>query len=81
MMSSSITRLLLQDYANQKDISTSYMKRLSRAGFEERTLLLQLLKDIDQGLFDGLVVVKLSRIARNLKYSQDIAEVLKTTIF
>jgi len=31
-MFSVITELLIQDYANQKDISTSYMTRLNQAG-------------------------------------------------
>ncbi|NLP51272.1 recombinase family protein [Bacillus sp. RO1] len=44
--------------------------------FEERTKLLQLLKDLDEGLFDGLVVVELSRLARNNLYSQIVAETL-----
>lgn len=45
--------------------------------FEERKVLLQLLKDIAQGLYDGLVVVELSRIARDNLYSQMIAKVLE----
>ncbi|GKU81309.1 recombinase family protein [Niallia sp. NCCP-28] len=45
--------------------------------FEERKQLLQLLKDIQQGLYDGLVVVELSRIARDNLYSQMIAKVLE----
>lgn len=45
--------------------------------FEERKILLQLLSDITQGLYDGLVVVELSRIARDNLYSQMIAKVLE----
>ncbi|MGE1129918.1 recombinase family protein [Bacillus wiedmannii] len=45
--------------------------------FEERKILLQLLRDIAQGLYDGLVVVELSRIARDTLYSQMIAKVLE----
>lgn len=45
--------------------------------FEERKILLKLLKDIEQGLYDGLVVVELSRIARDNLYSQMIAKVLE----
>ncbi|MCM3735649.1 recombinase family protein [Bacillus cytotoxicus] len=45
--------------------------------FEERSILLQLLRDIAQGLYDGLVVVELSRIARDNLYSQMIAKVLE----
>lgn len=45
--------------------------------FEERKVPLQLLKDIAQGMYDGLVVVELSRIARDNLYSQMIAKVLE----
>jgi site-specific DNA recombinase len=44
---------------------------------EERPVLLQLLKDIESGLYDGLVVVDLTRIARDNLYSQMIAKVLE----
>lgn len=45
--------------------------------FEERRILLQLLSHIAEGLYDGLVVVELSRIARDNLYSQMIAKVLE----
>ena len=62
--------------------SKSYKYKLyeeieSGGKFEERKVLLQLLKDIAQGLYDGLVVVELSRIARDNLYSQMIAKVLE----
>lgn len=45
--------------------------------FEGRGVLRQLLSDIEQGVYDGLVVVELSRIARDNFYSQMIARVLE----
>jgi site-specific DNA recombinase len=49
----------------------------SGSKYEERTELLRLLNDIEEGLYDALVVFELSRIARNALYSQMVAEALE----
>src|SRR5690349_747921 len=69
-----ITKRLCEEKGYQY---TLYEEVESGGKFEERTQLLKLLKDIDKGLYDGLVVVELSRIARDNLYSQMIAKVLE----
>ncbi|NHC39375.1 recombinase family protein [Bacillus sp. MM2020_1] len=44
---------------------------------EERPKLMQLMTDINEGLYDGLVVVELSRIERDNLYSQMVAKILE----
>lgn len=43
---------------------------------EERPKMIQLLNDINNGLFDALVVVEITRLSRDLEYSQRIAKIL-----
>ncbi|MFB5932372.1 recombinase family protein [Peribacillus frigoritolerans] len=69
-----ITKRLCESKSNKYKL---YEEIESGGKFEERKVLLQLLKDIAQGLYDGLVVVELSRIARDNLYSQMIAKVLE----
>jgi site-specific DNA recombinase len=43
---------------------------------EDRPKMIQLLNDINNGLFDALVVVEITRLSRDLEYSQRIAKIL-----
>ncbi|MBT2656707.1 recombinase family protein [Bacillus sp. ISL-18] len=71
-------RTIIKRLCEEKGYQYQLYEEVESGGkFEERTQLLQLLKDIDKGLYDGLVVVELSRIARDNLYSQMIAKVLE----
>jgi site-specific DNA recombinase len=72
---------------NHREITTSLCKERgysyklfeeieSGGKYTERKQLIQMLKEMEDGLYDGLVVVELSRIARNNLYSQQVAEIL-----
>ncbi|KRF10750.1 hypothetical protein ASG93_17620 [Paenibacillus sp. Soil787] len=57
---------------------TEYEEILSGATkFEDRTELLRMLADVKQGLYYGVVVVELQRLARSGQYSQMIADTLE----
>ncbi|MDQ0898427.1 recombinase family protein [Paenibacillus sp. V4I7] len=57
---------------------TEYEEILSGATkFEDRTELLRMLADVKQGLYFGVVVVELQRLARSGQYSQMIADTLE----
>jgi site-specific DNA recombinase len=70
-----ITRELCE---RQNYLATEYEEILSGATkFEERTVLLKMLSDIESGMYYAVVVVELQRLARSGHLSQMIADVLE----
>lgn len=70
-------RIITTRFCESKGYDYKLYEEIESGGkYEERKVLLQLLNDLDDGLYDGLVVVELPRLARNNLYAQSIAEVL-----
>ena len=73
---------ILIDYCNRNnlDIAKIYKEVVSGEDIENRPIVQQLLRDVQEGLYEGVVVVELERLSRGNQIDQvEIAETFKNS--
>lgn len=71
---------ILNDYcvANKLNIAKTYKEVVSGESIEKRPRMKELLNDVENGLYDGVVVVELERLSRGNQIDQaEILEIFK----
>ena len=71
---------ILVDYCNRSGLSIAkiYKEVVSGEDIENRPIVQQLLRDVQEGLYEGVVVVELERLSRGNQIDQvEIAETFK----